>query len=282
MSKKWKTITWVLLGILAIFFSCLILISLICDSFVPDWRFSVADGIQILVVIAAVLLPMYIERWKREEYGPKPKVLVGNDHPFIREKQMVYGVVTINDIPSQSKFDSFKNVHIGVRNDGKEVLLSCEVKIEKIERKNPESEKWELYTPFLPFNLCWEIDGGKEVKSRHIDIKPDEIEFAVLGFYKSQNATEPLETRYEKMCTNSPETYFWYVKGSEPFNFVERFVPPYEPKMLGAGEYRIRFAVFGNNITKNFFDVYLNWDGLIKENIDNGFDYSPCVTLKKK
>lgn len=233
LNKFSKTIFHIIIYILFLF----VILSFFGPILWPnrfDHNFSttIADFIQTLVVIVALYNPIWIVEEKHKQFGPKPKFIFRKSEYFIREASHAY--------PGGYLFDGF-HIFFGVINEGQTKINSAEVSIIEVEIFNEESNDFILLESFFPSSFPW-VSVSSESNSRitNLDINPQQTRFFEFGI------------GWDVYCEENHQS-------EQPFELLAKKYPSNSRFFLYQGQYRIKLALYAENISSSVFMINLDW-----------------------
>ncbi|MCB2202676.1 hypothetical protein KQH56_01585 [bacterium] len=255
-SKRLKLRIGIIAGIAIIVISVSITLPFVDSDYEHNLQFTISDAIQIMVVASAILLPLITPHWNKQEFGPKVKIKFKKSTPYER---VIYNTPDFEELW----------LFLGIQNTGKTILNSCEVVIQKVERKVENSSRWETCNDFIPSNLYWHFSDPEIEQHIHwfANINPSRELFVCFGFYSEQNPfVEPVPKESIIINMSEPskiQKTLWptYLHRGVPFSFSFAEYLQQRPNTVQRGLFRITIVIYGENIDPITQKFLFDWSG---------------------
>lgn len=255
-SKKLKVRIVFIAGIFVIVIITSISLPFFDSNYEHNLQFTISDAIQIMVVASALLLPLIKPYWLEQEFGPKVKIQFKKRTPYER---IIYNTPGFEELW----------LFLGIQNLGKSILNSCEVVIQKVERKVKDNPKWENCNDFIPSNLYWHFSDPKIEQHVHwfANINPSRELFVCFGYYSEQNPfVNPIPK--DSIITNMSDTTktqntLWptHLHRGAPFLFSFAEYLQQRPNTVQMGLFRITITIYGENMDPITRKIIFDWSG---------------------
>lgn len=190
------------------------------EEYVLDLHITIADIIQILVVIVALFNPIWVELEKRKEFGPKIKVNFNKETPYISQSEGWF---------VGSERERVFKIYLQLRNVGKTKMLSCEVVLENIKIYIQQNDKYVNTPKFFSTSVPWVGYKGDNDFRLQMDLNPEKDEIIFLGSLAN------------------------FKDGVLLLSVKKR--PSMEEYLLKPGRYIMNFKVLGENSEPEYFEL---------------------------